>query len=146
MKAKIVANQLRTNGTALKYIRLVKNATPIPTKAVGESQGKEAQDILESVREQDNSGYELDINIEGKSLIDQMDKDFESVGLVPYHFSKPAAEAGEDISLGSYVIIPHDDRQFRVVAVSRRKGSVRIRDASGNEYLIPWQLPRPWRQ
>jgi|SRR5271157_4050223 len=146
MRAKLWANQMKIGGSAWEYLRLVRNSIRIPTKAVEESHGRDAQKILESGRQQDNSGYELDINIEGKSLIDQMDKDFESVGLVPYHFSKPAAEAGEDISLGSYVIIPHDDRQFRVVAVSRRKGSVRIRDASGNEYLIPWQLPRPWRQ
>ncbi len=145
MKARLFVNQLRIDGTALEYIRLVKIATRIPTKAVDEPQRNEARDILESAKEQDNSGHELDINIEGKSLIVQMDKDFESVGLIPYHFSKSAAEAGEDISLGTYVIIPNDDRKFRVVAVSRRKGSVRIRDASGNEYLIPWQLPRPWR-
>ncbi len=88
-----------------------------------ESHRKEAQEILESVREQDNSGYELDINIEGKNLIDQMDNDFEDMGLVPYHFSKAAAEAGEDISLGTYVIIPHDDRKFKTVAISRRHRS-----------------------
>ena len=146
MKAKIVANQLRTNGTALKYIRLVKNATPIPRKGTDESHRNEAQDILESVRQQDNSGYELDINIEGKHLIGQMDRDFEDMGLVPYHFSKAAAEAGQDISLGTYVIIPNDDRKFRVVSISRCKGSVRIRDASGSEYLIPWQLVQPGRE
>ncbi len=145
MKAKIYANQMKLGGSALEYIRLVKNASPRPTKALDESHGREAQEILESAREQDNYGYELDIDITGNNLIDQMDKDFESVGLVPYHFSKCAAEAGEDISLGSYVIIPGDDRKFRTVAISRRTGSVRIRDASSNEYLIPWQLPRPWR-
>jgi hypothetical protein len=145
MKAKIYSNQLRTDGTALEYIRLVRNTTLIPKKAVDESHRKEAQNILESAKEQDNSGYELDINIEGKNLIDQMDSDFESMGLIPYHFSKAAAEAGEDISLGTYVIIPNDDRKFRTVAISRRKGAVRIRDAAGSEYLVPWQLVRPWR-
>jgi len=145
MRAKLFVNQMRIGGSASEYLRLVRNASLIPTKAVDESHGREAQEILESVRKQDDSGYELDIDISGKNLIDQMDKDFESVGLIPYHFSKAAAEAGEDISLGTYVIIPHNDRQFRVVSISRRKGSVRIRDASGNEYLIPWQLVRPWR-
>ncbi len=146
MKARLFVNQLRTDGTALEYIRLVKKASSRPTKAVDESHGREAQEILESAREQDNSGYELDINIRGNTLITQMDRDFESMGLVPYHFSKAAAEAGQDISLGTYVIIPNDDRQFKVVSISRRKGSVRIRDASGNEYLIPWQLVQPGRE
>ncbi len=146
MKAKIYANQLRIDGTALEYIRLVKKASPIPRKEMDESHRIEAKEIIESVKEQDNSGYELDINIEGKNLIDRMDNDFEDMGLVPYHFSKSAAEAGEYISLGTYVIIPHDDRKFRTVAISKRHGAVRLRDANGNEYLLPWQLVRPWRE
>ena len=146
MRAKLFINQMKIGGTAREYIRLVKNASPIPTKGMDESHRKEAQGILESVREQDNYGYELDIDISGRNLIDQMDKDFESVGLVPYHFSKAAAEAGQGISLGSYVIIPGDDRKFRTVAISRRRGAVRIQDAEGNEYVVPWQLPRPWRE
>src|SRR5208283_1901153 len=134
MRAKLSINQMKIGGSAWEYLRLVRNASPLPTKAVDESHGKEAHDILESVREQDNSGYELDIDISGKNLIDQMDNDFEDVGLVPYHFSKSAAEAGEVISVGSRVGIPGDDRQFRTVAISKRKGSVRIRDAAGGEY------------
>ena len=146
MKAKIYANQLRIDGTALEYIRLVKKASPIARKEMDESHRIEAKEIIESVKEQDNSSYELDINIEGKNLIDRMDNDFEDMGLVPYHFSKAAAEAGEGISLGTYVIIPGDDRKFRTVAISRRRGAVRIQDAEGNEYVVPWQLPRPWRE
>ncbi len=144
MKAKLFVNQMRLGGSAWEYLRLVRNANPIPPKAIEESHGREAQEILESAREQDNSGYELDINIEGKNLIDQMDRDFESVGLIPYHFSKAAAKE-DAISVGTRVSIPHDDRQFRVVSIFRRYGAVSLRDADGNEYLIPWQLPRPWR-
>lgn len=146
MRAKLSINQMKIGGSASEYLRLVRNATPIPTKTVDESHRREAQEILESIREQDNSGYELDINIEGKNLIDQMDKDFESVGLVPYHFSKSAAEAGEAISVGSRISIPGDERQFKVVSISRHYGAVCIRDASGSEYLIPWQLVQPWRE
>jgi len=137
---------LDAGGTAREYIRLVKNAILMPTKIVDESHGKEAQEILESVREQDNSGYELDIDITGTNLINQMDKDFEDMGLVPFHFSAAARSAGEAISVGSRVSIPRDDRKFRIVAVSRRYGTVHLRDANGNEYLIPWQLARPWRE
>jgi len=145
MRAKLWANQMKIGGSAWEYLRLVRNASSRPPKAVDESQGKEAQEILESVREQDNSGYELDIDITGNNLIGQMDRDFEDMGLIPYFFSNAAREAGETISAGSRVSIPGDERQFRTVAISRRKGSVRIRDAAGSEYLIPWQLVRPWR-
>ncbi len=146
MKVRLFVNQFRTDGTALEYIRLAKNVSPRQTKGIDESHTREAQEILESVREQDNSGYELDIDITGKNLIDQMDSDLEDMGLVPYHFSKAAAEAGEAISVGSHVSIPHDDRRFSTLAVSRRKASVRLRDGAGNEYVVPWQLPRPWRE
>jgi len=146
MKARLFVNQLRIEGAAQDYIRLVKNASPRPTKGMDESHRREAQEILESVRKQDASGYELDIDISGEDLIDQMDRDFESVGLIPYHFSKAAAEAREGISLGTYVIIPHDDRKFRVVSIFRRYGAVGLRDADGNEYHIPWQMVRPWRE
>ncbi len=146
MRAKLWANQMKIGGSASEYLRLVRKANPIPTKAVEESHGREAQEILESARKQDNSGYELDINIEGKNLIDQMDRDFENLGLVPYFFSNAARAAGKAISVGSHVSIPHDDRKFRVVSISRRYGTVHLRDANGNEYLIPWQLARAWRE
>jgi len=146
MSAKLSINQMKIGGSASEYLRLVRKASPIPTKTVEESHRKDAREILESVRRQDDSGYELDINIEGKNLIDQMNHDLEDFGLVPYFFSNAALEAGEAISVGSQVSIPHDDRKFRIVAVSRHYGTVHLRDANGNEYLVPWQLARPWRE
>jgi hypothetical protein len=120
MKARLVVNSISTGDSARNYLRLVKASRHHPSvEALDESHRREAQEILESVRKQDDSGYELDIDITGKNLIDQMDRDFESVGLIPYHFSKAAAEAGEDISVGTNVIIPNDDRKFRTVAISR---------------------------
>jgi hypothetical protein len=146
MKAKFVKSLLDTGSAARDYIRLIKNASSRAIKGIDESHGTEAQEILESIREQDNSRYEVDIDISGKNLIDQMDSDLDDLGLVPYHFSNTARSAGAVISVGSPIRIPGDDRQFRTVAISTSEGSVRIRDASGNEYSVPWHLPRPWRE
>ena len=131
MKARLVINGINTGDSARNYLRLVKASRHHPSvEALDESHRREAQDILESIQSQ-NQSDDLDINITGKNLIGQMDKDFEDMGLIPYFFSNAARAAGEDISVGTRVSIPHDDRKFRTVAISRRYGSVRIRDADG---------------
>jgi hypothetical protein len=144
MKARIYANQMRSGAAARDFIRLARSASSRPTKGMDESHSREAQEILESIREQEDSRYELDIDITGKNLIGQMNSHFDDLGLVPYFFSNAALASGEAISVGSRVSIPADDRRFRVVSISRRDGAVRIRDAKGNEYLVPWQLVQPW--
>jgi hypothetical protein len=146
MKAKFVKSLIDTGSAARDYIRLVKNASSRAIKGMDQSHGREAKEILENIRELDDSSYGLDIDITGQNLIDQMGRDLEDMGLIPYFFSNAAREAREGISAGSHIRIPDDDRKFRVVSISRRNGSVRIRDASGNEYLVPWQLPQPWRE
>jgi hypothetical protein len=146
MKARLFTNILRRGHVAADYVRLVERTRQRSPTETNDPNRRQAQQILETVQNDNKPDYELDINIAGKDLIWQLDHDFESIGLVPYFFSDAARVAGEGIAVGSCVTIPGDDRKFMTVAISRRKGSVRIRDTAGNEYLIPWQLARPWRE
>jgi len=145
MKARLITNILRRGHVAADYVRLVESISHHLSTETNDPNRRQAQQILETVQNDNKPDYELDINIAGKDLIWQLDNDFESMGLVPYFFSDAARAAGEGITVGTCVNIPGDDRKFRTVAISRRKGSVRIRDTAQNEYLIPWHLVRPDR-
>jgi hypothetical protein len=146
MKARLFVNILKRGHVAADYVRLVES-TPHQSSTVIDNHNRgQAQQILETVQNCNQPDYELDVNIAGKDLIWQLDHDFESIGLVPYFFSNAACSAGEGIAVGSCVSIPGDDRQFRTVAISRPSGAVCLRDAEGNEYVVPWQLVRPWRE
>jgi hypothetical protein len=144
MKAKLYVNQMKLGGSAQEYLQQVKRA-PRATKAIEESRKGGAQEILQTVQAQENFRYELDINIQGKDLIHQMNEDFEFTGLIPYFFNKTAHATGEGIRTGDRVMIPYDDRKFIMLSVSCRNGSCRIRYEDGDsEYVVPWVLVQPY--
>jgi hypothetical protein len=145
MKARIIVNEISAGTVARDYMRLIKGRRNSPLAETKEQRGG-AKIILETIREQDNSKYELDISITGKNLLGRMDRDFDSMGLIPYRFSNAALAAGEGISVGSHVMIPGDDREFSTVSISKRNGSVRLRDKGDSEYIVPWHLVYPYKQ
>jgi hypothetical protein len=144
MRAKLYANRLKIKGAAWEYLRLVRSSSPKPTKKIDESHGREAQEILETIEKQ-NPPEDLDINIPGKTLIDQMDRDFEDMGLVPYWFTDLARSRGEAIHPGSHVFIVGDPsgKTYRTIQVSYDQQSVRVRDAEENEFVLPWEMVKP---
>jgi hypothetical protein len=146
MRARLFTNILRAGSVARDYVRLAETNRDRTATAIDDTKGREAEKVLESFHDANLPEYELDINISGSDLTQLLDGDLESMGLVPHFFTNAACEAGEGISVGSHVIIPGDDRKFRTVAISRRHGTIHLQDANGSEYLVPWQLARPWRE
>ena len=144
MRARLFTNILRAGSVARDYLRLVESRRHRTSTGMDDPNSREAQKILESFQDANKPEYELDINISGDDLIHLLDRDFEQVGLIPYYFSDAARLAGEAISEGSRVIIFADDRTFTVVRIVRQSGAVCIKDSDDSEYVVPWNLVRPY--
>src|SRR5271157_3332896 len=146
MEARLYLNQLTIGSVARDFVRLVEGTRPRPTKEMQEPSKRKAQEILESIEAQDNSAYELDVNIEGKDLIKHMDQGFKDLEIVPYFYRDEAKSQGVGIYPGSYVIISGDPSKtkYRTIKVSFTEQSVRIRDTQdGNRFQLPWDLLEP---
>ncbi len=147
MKAKIYANQMRIGGTAQEFIRQVQNSRHIPVNRTGEPKNAEALGILETFGVHNEPPEEIDIGvITGENMNWQLDNDLMDFKVIPYFFTNDARYRGEGIAEGDSVSLLGDDRSFEVVHVSYESESVHLRDSDGNEYLVPWQLPQPWRE
>lgn len=144
MRARIFINEMRSGAVARDYLRLVKGGLVRPTQEAKEPSRVEAWGILETNQDQNQSDV-LDVSIEGKSLITQMDHDLADFGLIPYWYSDLARSRGEAIRPGVRVIISGDPlRQgFETVEVSFEQESVRMRDSRGQEFVVPWDLVMP---
>jgi len=144
MKARIIRGLIETGTAARDFIRLVKNASSRAVKGMDESHGTEAREILEFIEKQ-NPPDDLDINIQGKTLIDQMDRDFQDMGLIPYWFTDLARSSGEAIHPGSHVFIIGDPsgKTYRTIQVSYDHQSVRVRDIEETEFVLPWEMVKP---
>ena len=145
MKARLFINLISTGDSARNYLRLVKGPRRHPpVETLGESHGREAQAILETIQDQ-NQPDELDINIKGQTLIKQMDTDLEDFGLIPYWYSELARSRGEGIYPGVLIIISGDParKRYRTTGVSFRRQAIRMKDAEGNEFVLPWEMGVP---
>ena len=145
MKARLFINLISTGDRARNYLRLVKGPRRHqPVEASDAPRGGEAQDILETIQNQDQP-YDLDINIKGKNLIGQMDRDLEDMGLVPYWYTEMARSRGEGIYPGVAVVITGDPsrKRYRTMGVSINRQAIRIRDTEKNEFTLPWDLVVP---
>ncbi len=144
MNARLLINVISTGDRARDYVRLVKGPRHRPpVECRGESR-REAQTILETIQDQ-NQPYEPDINIQGQVLINQMDSDLQDFGVVPYWYSGAARSRGEGIYPGVLIIISGDParKRYRTTGVSFRRQAVRIKDAEGNEFVLPWEMAVP---
>lgn len=65
---------------------------------------------------------------------------------IPYYFSSPARERGENLRVGDFVRLSGLDDKFEVVGICRRRNSVRVRaiDRTDQMYL-PMYHVRPWK-
>jgi len=144
MRARIFINEMRSGATARDYLRLVKGGLVRPTQEAKEPSRVEAWGILDTNQDQNQSDV-LDVSIEGKSLITQMDHDLADFGLIPYWYTDTARSRGEGIFPDVRVIICGDPlrQNFLTVEVSFEQESVRIRDPKGHEFVLPWDLVVP---
>ncbi|MGO9566619.1 MAG: hypothetical protein ACLP5H_03660 [Desulfomonilaceae bacterium] len=147
MRAKLWANQMRLGGSAWEYIRGVEKTRHIPVNQTGEREKAEAQGILESFQDTIKPSEEIDLGvITGKDMNWQLDNDLMDFRVIPYFFTDAARSNGEGIAEGYSASLLGDDRRFEVIRISYESESVHLRDSDGNEYLVPWQLPQPWRE
>jgi hypothetical protein len=145
MKARLFINLISTGDRARNYLRLVKGPRRHqPVEALDSSNRGEAHEILETIQNQ-NEPYELDINIKGKNLINQMDRDFEDMELVPYWYTDLARSRGEGIYPGVSVIITGDPsrERYRTLEVSLSRQAIRIEDTAKNEFILPLGMVVP---
>ena len=144
MRARIVMNQIKSGATARDYLRRVKGGLLRPRQEAREPSRGEACGILETIRNQ-TQPYEPDIAVEGQTLLKQMDTDLEDFGLVPYWYSDLARSRGEGIYPGVLIIISGDPsrKRYRTTGVSFRRQAIRIKDAQGNEFVLPWEMAVP---
>ena len=64
---------------------------------------------------------------------------------IPFEFTSAAREAGRGIREGSWVMIPSDDRAFKVIKIWYEYQSIRIgdpEDPNGVQYVLPWNMVR----
>ena len=143
MRARIFINEMRSGAAARDYLRLVKGGLVRPMQEAKEPSRCEAQDILESIRNQ-TQPYEPDIDIEGQTLLKQMDSDLEDFGVVPYWYSEAAKSRGEGIYPGVSVIIAADPLrvEYRTIEVSFSHRAIRVTDGE-HEYVLPWDMVVP---
>jgi len=144
MKARLFINGIRTGDRAGDYLRLVRGPRRQPqVETLDILRRGEAQVILESIQNQ-TQPYEPDIDIEGKTLISQMDSDFEDFGVVPYWYSEIARSRGEGIYPGVSVIIAADPLRikYRTIDVSFSRRAIRITDGK-NVFILPWDMVVP---
>jgi hypothetical protein len=144
MKARLLANLIATGDSARNYLRLVRGPRRHPpVETLGKSR-REAQTILETIQDQ-NQPDELDINIGGQTLINQMDADLQDLGLIPYWYSELARSRGEGIYPGVLIVISGDParKRYRTTGISFRRQAIRMKDAEGNEFVLPWEMGVP---
>ena len=144
MKARLFINRISTGDRARNYLRLVEGPRRhLPVHGLGQSTGREAQAILETIQNQ-MQPYEPDIDIEGQTLLEQMESDLEDFGVVPYWYSPVARSRGEGIYPGIQVVITGDSSRtsYRTVGVSFSRRAIRISDGK-NEFILPWEMVVP---
>ncbi len=147
MRAKLSINQMKIGGSAWEYIRQVQNSRHIPVNQTGEREKAEALGILESFQDCNKPPEDIDLGIiTGENVNRQLEYDLLDFKVIPYFFSELARSQGEGIAEGYSVSLLGDDRSFEVVRISYESESVHLRDSSGNGFLVPWQLVRPWRE
>jgi len=143
MKARLLVNSIGTGDKARDFLRLVRGPRYLHrAETLGESR-REARAILETAQNQ-TQPYEPDIDIEGKTLISQMDTDLEDFGVVPYWYSDLARSRGEGIYPGVSVIVAADPVRviYQTIEVSFRSRAIRISDGK-NEFILPWEMVVP---
>jgi hypothetical protein len=145
MRARIINKLIHTGTVARDYVRLIKGGRHSPLKEADKQRGREAQDILESMRDQERPENDLEIDITGKVVIQQMDRDLKDFGLVPYYYTDLARSRCEGICPGVYVRLLGDPsrRRYRTIHVSFSRQATRIKDAQENEFVLPWDMVEP---
>jgi len=145
MKAKLYANQMRIGGPASEFIREAESPPHTPVKETSEPKKAEALEILESLEDTMKPQDEIDLGImNGEFLNRRLDHELTQFKVIPYFFSHSARSRGEGLREGDSVYLLGDDRLFYVVLISYESESVRIRDDSDNEFVVPWSLVQPW--
>jgi len=143
MKARFFTSLASTGNLAKEYIELTCGKKPIPLGRITKNTTAEAAQVLESFRShrrQPAAQYILN----GKRVIKAMDEQLEDLGL-PFEFTSTARSLGKGIMEGSLVVIPGDDRVFRVLRIWYEHESVRIgdlEDPRGPQYVVPWRMIR----
>lgn len=143
MRARIFINQMQRSSAARDYLRLVKGGLVRPMQEAKEPSKGEAQGILETIQGQPQP-YEPDIDIEGQTLLKQMDTDLEDFGVVPYWYSQLARSRGEGIYPGIQVVITGDSSRtsYRTIEVSFSSRAIRVSDGE-QEFILPWDMVVP---
>jgi hypothetical protein len=80
----------------------------------------------------------------GKNVIRAMDEEMTDM-CIPFEYSVAAREAGKGIIEGSLVMIPGDERVFKVIRIWYEYESIRIADPDdpkGVQYVLPWGMVR----
>jgi hypothetical protein len=145
MRAKIIANVIGAGSVARDFVRLVKGWRNSPLKEAKEQKRGGAQAILECMLDQEQPEGDLEVDISGKVVIQQMDRDLQDFEAIPYWYTDVARSRGEGICPGVYVIITSDSsgKKYRVTGVSFSRQAIRIKDVQGNAFLLPWELAEP---
>jgi hypothetical protein len=144
MRAKTFTCLARTGPVARDFIQSARNNKPSSAHPTTESTtAAGALKVLESFRNQrrqQESGYILN----GKRVIKAMDEQMQDFSL-PFEFTATARSLGRGITEGSLVVIPGDDRVFRVLRIWYEHESVRVGDCDdprGPQYVVPWRMIR----
>ncbi len=146
MKARLFVNQLRTDGTALEFIRQVQNSRHISMNQTGEPKKAEALGVLEAYQDSNNPPEEIDLGIiTGENMNRQLDYDLLDFQVIPYFFTDAARSKGEGIAAGDAVSLLGDNRVFKVIRIFYESESVRIRAEDDFDFTVPWRLIRPLR-
>lgn len=141
MRARTVISLINTGTAARDFIQLARGSKPTQVSAITENTSAEAAEVLESFRSHSRRpGAEYILN--GKRVIKAMDEQLEDLGL-PFEFTATARSLGKGISEGSLVVIPCDDRVFRVLRIWYEYQSLRIgdlEDPRGPQYVLPMSM------
>jgi len=144
MKARIVKTLIDTRSVARDFIRLVRGRKESPVKAATENKTQEgAAEVLEAFRK-NTKADEPEYILTGKNVIRAMDQQMTDL-CIPFEFTSAAREAGRGIREGSCVMIPSDDRAFKVIKIWYEYQSIRIgdpEDPNGVQYVLPWNMVR----
>jgi hypothetical protein len=144
MKARIIRGLIDTGSAARDFIRLVSGCKSSPVGLVTKDETLAgAPGVLETFRNHRRK-RESDYILTGRRVIEAMDEQMTDFS-VPFEFTATARSLGKGIVEGSLVVIPGDDRVFRVLRIWYEHESVRIgdlEDPRGPQYVVPWRMIR----
>jgi hypothetical protein len=66
---------------------------------------------------------------------------------IPYYFSSLARAIGLNLKIGDLVRLPGMNDKYELIAIIRRRNSVRVRAIGRTDQLyLPWWHVRPWKE